>query len=419
MARRSLARPRAPLFPDYPQEEHDFRVARTRQLMKEAGLDAVVFSRNVNVFYMTGSRFVFVGRDAPSAGVPQTMAIVTADADIYCQRFGPFDSDDVAIDTTLSETFELLDSERELSSILSDYGISAGKRVGIEWGPDAWSGISPLLFAELREHLENGLRIELVDSGTLVRSLTAIKSPFEIERMSSAVEATSRAMNRLYDEIALGMQATDVSRLVSRFMLEEGGETVHHAQVMIESGTSQLRSCNAVRRPLEPGYVHLDLGCEIGRYGADIHRGLFLGRQPTQAEEAVYTVRKGVNELLESLIRPGVSVDSVVHAAAAYVEENDMQISKRGGEPVTGHSIGMENYIGPNLVTKSAQPALIGKDAGDDLLFQKGMMFTLECTVSPKNETWPLFNIEDDVVVTEAGVSNMSADVTRDLIVRA
>jgi Xaa-Pro aminopeptidase len=419
MARRSLTRPRAPLFPDHPQEEHDLRVSRTRQLMQEAGLDAVVFSRNVNAFYMTGSRFVFVGRDAPSAGVPQTMAIVTADADIYCQRFGPFDSDDVPIDTTLSASFELLDSERELPNILSDYGIAKGAKVGIEWGPDAWTGISPLLFGELQGLLEDKMGIELVDSGTLVRSLTAIKSPFEIQRMSAAVEATSRAMNRLYDEITLGMLATDVSRLVSRLMLEEGGETVHHSQVMIESGGSQLRSCNAVQRPLEPGYVHLDLGCEIGRYGADIHRGLFLGRQPTSEETAVYTVRKGVNDLLETLIRPGVSIDSVVQSAADYVEENDMQMSRRGGEPVTGHSIGMENYIGPNLVTKSAQPALVGKEEGEDLLFQEGMMFTLECTVSLKDKSWPIFNIEDDVVVTETGVRNMSVDVTRDLIIRA
>lgn len=420
MARRPLSRPRAPLFPDHPQEEHDLRVAQTRGLMEKAGLDAIVFSRNVNVFYMTGSRFVFVGRDAPSAGIPQTTAIVTADADIYCQRFGAFDSDEVGIDTTLSGTFEHYDSEQELPNILSDYGISAGSRVGIEWGPDAWTGMSPMLFMELKKHLETDLQIELVDSGPLIRSLTAIKSPFEIDRMSMAVGATSRAMNRLHDELVLGMKATDVARLVSRFMLEEGGETVSHAQVMVESGDSHLLSCDPVARPLEPGYVHLDLGCRVGRYGADIHRGVFIGREPTDTEEAVYTVRKGVNDLLDSLIRPGVSIDSVVRSAADYVEGSGMQISRRNGEPMTGHSIGMENYLGPNLVTKGAQPSMIGKDEGEDLLFQEGMMLTLECMVSLKDEKWPIFNVEDDVVVTATGVRNMSADVvTRELVVRA
>ncbi len=95
MSRMTLARPRAPLFPDHPVSEHELRVSRARELMEIEGLDAVIFARNVNVYYMTGSRFVFVGFDQPMALAPQTTAILTKDADIYCQRFGPFDSDDV------------------------------------------------------------------------------------------------------------------------------------------------------------------------------------------------------------------------------------------------------------------------------------------------------------------------------------
>jgi len=419
MSAKTIERPRAPLFPDHPQEEHDRRVARTRSLMAEEGLNAVIFARNVNVYYMTGSRFVFVGFDSPFAMVPQTTSIITADADIYCQRFGPFDSDDVSIDTTLSESIELYDSELELPRILSDYGIEQGARIGIEWGTGMCTGINPLLFLELRDKLEQDLGVELVDSNPLVRTLMSVKSPLEIERMSTAVGAAARAMNRLYDKVELGMQAREVARIVSQLMIEEGAEFPNHAQVMSEGdGSQELKSCDPVDQPLAAGWVHLDFGCKVRRYASDINRGLFLGREPTQREREIYDVRRGVNDLLDTLIKPGVSIESVVVAAKDYVESKGLEFSMMGGQPFCGHSIGVENYIGPNLVPFAAQPRLIG--AGDDLVFEPGMMFTFECTVTPPGgEKAPFFNVEDDVVVTEDGVRNMSAEVSRDLVVKA
>jgi Xaa-Pro aminopeptidase len=418
MSTKTIERPRAPLFPDHPQEEHDLRVARTRSLMAEEGLSAVIFARNVNVYYMTGSRFVFVGFDAPLAGVPQTTSIITADADIYCQRFGPFDSDDVSIDTTLAKSIELYDSEFELPRILSNYGVEAGSRVGIEWGTGMCTGINPLLFMELKEKLEQDLGVELVDSNPLVRTLMAVKSPLEIERMSTAVGAAARAMNRLYEKVELGMKAREVASLVSRLMLEEGAEQANHAQVMSEGdGSQELKSCDPVDQPLAPGWVHLDFGCKVRRYASDINRGLFLGREPTARERELYDVRRGVNDLLDTLIKPGVSIESVVLAAQEYVESQGLEFSIMGGFPFTGHSIGVENYVGPNLVPNAAQPRLVGM--GDDIVFEPGMMFTFECTVTPPNgEKSPFFNVEDDVVVTEDGVRNMSAEVSRDLVVK-
>jgi Xaa-Pro aminopeptidase len=327
MSTRTLERPRAPLFPDHPKEEHDLRVARVRSLMAQEGLDAVIFARNVNVYYMTGSRFVFVGFDGPLAGVPQTTSIITADADIYGQRFGPFDSDDVPIDTTLSESFELYDSDLELPRILSKYGIGKGSRVGIEWGRGMCTGINPLVFLELQDKLENDLGVELVDSNPLVRTLMAVKSPLEIERMSAAVGAAARAMNRLYEKIELGMKAREVARIVSGLMLEEGAEQANHAQVMSEGdGSQELKSCDPVDQPLATGWVHLDFGCKVRRYASDINRGLFLGREPTAREREIYDIRRGVNDLLDTLIKPGVRIESVVLEAQKYVESKGMEL---------------------------------------------------------------------------------------------
>src|SRR5215216_362275 len=115
-------------------EEHRWRLERTRRIMLDDGLDALVCLRNINVIYYTGSRFVFVNKDGPVVIAPQSAAVITQDDDIYCQRFGPFDVDTVPLHTAVSESIECYDTEFELVNILRDYGIRSGDRIGAEWG---------------------------------------------------------------------------------------------------------------------------------------------------------------------------------------------------------------------------------------------------------------------------------------------
>jgi Xaa-Pro aminopeptidase len=387
-------------------------------MMAADGLDALLIGRNVNVFYFTGSRFVFVGMDAPVALAPQTTAVITPDADIYCQRFGPFDTDEVGLHTTTSESLEYYDDEFELVNILRDYGVGRGARVGTEWGAGLCLGINPIKFMKLQQRLCDELGVELVDGTTTLWKIMAVKSPLEIERMRVAVGAAARAMTRIYEVIELGMSEVDVARLASRFMLEEGGDKVSHAQVMAEgeSGTS-LMSCDAVDRPIGRGWVHLDMGCKFRRYGSDINRGIFLGREPTADERRLYAVRVAVSELLDRSIKPGAAIDDVLGEMKAYVESQGCLVKEIGGVLFAGHHIGLEPYQHPNLVPTSAQPEFAGPDGL--ARFEPGMMYTYEMALElPGSTSTAFFNIEDNVVVTDSGVENMCGSLTRELQVK-
>ena len=417
MARKRVNRTAPALYPEHPLSEHQWRLDRARGFMQEDGLDALLLARNVNVFYMTGSRFVFVGKDAPMAIVPQSTAIVTQEADIYGQRFGPFDSDEVGLHTTVSEMMELYDDEFELVNILRDYGIGRGDRIGTEWGPGLCLGINPLKFLTLKERIETELGAEVVDATPTIWKMMAVKSELEIERMRTAVGAAARAMDRIYAQIEIGMNELEVSHRVSQFMLEEGGEKVSHAQVMAEGDAGiKLLSADAVDRPIDTGWVHLDIGCKVGRYGSDINRGIFLGREPTADEIQLYECRKGVNELLDRMIKPGVSMDDVVMAMKDYVESQGCELQKNRGHYFGGHSLGLEPYQHPNLMPSEMQPEF--QNEGGEVLFEQGMMFTYEMPMRlPGSEA--VFNIEDNVVVTETGVENMNADLSREMRIKA
>lgn len=419
MARRSLERKEPPLYAEHPPAEHEWRVQRARRIMKEDGLDALLLARNVNVFYMTGSRFVFVGKEAPVALSPQSVAIVTQQADIYCQRFGPFDSDEVPLHTALSQDLELYTDELELVNILRGYGIGKGHRIGTEWGAGLCLGINPIKFLTLMRRLEEELGAEIVDATTTIWKMTAVKSALEIERMRVAVAAAARAMQRICDTVAIGMNEVDVARKISTFMLEEGADVATHAQIMAEGPRDlHFRSSSALDRPLGKGWVLFDIGCKYKRYGSDISRGVFLGRKPTQDELKLYECRRGINELLDRSIRPGVSVDSVLARMQEYVQREGCVLREMGGAPFAGHGIGLESYQRPNLVPARAQPEF--QNQHGEVLFEPGMMFTYEMVVElPDSPVTTFFNTEDDVVVTKDGVENMTAMLSRDLLVRA
>jgi Xaa-Pro aminopeptidase len=383
--------------------------------MQRDGIDVLLLGRNSNVFYVTGTRFVFVRTDAPRGLAPQSTAILTQDELIYCQRFGPFDTDEVAIDTTWADSFELYDGEDRLPAILSDHGLKKGNRVGTEWGSGLCVGINPIKFQALVAQIESDSGAQVIDGTATLKRAMAVKSTCEIERMKVAAAAAARGMQKTFEFVESGMNALDLSRKARIFMLEAGADTVTHSQVLIEDGSPRLGSCDAVDRPIGKGYFHMDIGCTYKRYGSDIHRGIFLGRQPTSAERRLYDCRVGVSELMDKLIAPGVIIDDLLDQVDHFVSERGCEVPKKSGHIFAGHSIGLETYQGPSLAPSISQPEFQDKDGKFRL--EAGMMFTYEIPIRLLGLE-AFFNIEDDVVVTAHGVENMNSMLSREIHVK-
>ena len=387
-----------------------------RRMMREDHLDAIVLSRNVNVFYATGSRFVFIDRDGPNALTPQSCAVVTHETDVYCQRFGPFDTDEVAQHTTWSPHLELYTDELELVLILKDFGVGHGARVGIEWGPKLCTGINPIKYEALRQRVARELGAEFADSTTTICKVMAVKSAVEIERMKVSVAAASRATSRILKVVELGMKEVDIARTLRRFMLEEGADGASNAQVMgLDASGRRFGSCTALDRPVEPGWVAFDVGASYRRYHSDVNRGIFLGREPTPAERKAFACRVGANEVLDRTIKPGVSLDAALAAMKSYIEAQGGLVLEHDGLITGGHSLGLESYQRPNFAPSSSQPEF--QNTNGEVVFEPGMMFTYEMPMRMPGST-TVFNVEDDVVVTDTGVENMSAMLDRDLHVK-
>ena len=404
------------MYPEHPASEHKRRIDRARRIMKEMNLDALMLARNVNVFYTTGTRFVFVLKEGPSTIAPQSATIITGDDVVYTGRFGPFDTDAVGLDTSWADALEYVDNEIELADILKKYGAKRGDRIGTEWGPGAPSlGINPLTFEALRKRVADELGAQFVDATSAIWKMRSVKSNLEIERMRKAVVASARAMERIFDIIEIDMNELDLARKASMFMLEEGADAISHNQVMARGQGPPLGSCAALDRKIEKGYVSLDIGASYRRYRSDIHRGVMLGRQPTDDERKLWACRAGINEVLEKAIKPGVSMDEVLMKADQYARECGCEMQKVQGVLFGGHGIGLESIEKPMMMPSSLQPEFQTKQG--KVPFEKGMTFTFEPYVTLPGSV-ARFNVEDDVVVADTGCENMNSMLNRELRVK-
>jgi Xaa-Pro aminopeptidase len=157
------------------------------------------------------------------------------------------------------------------------------------------------------------------------------------------------------------------------------------------------------------------MGATYRRYRSDINRGIFLGREPTAAERAAYACRVGANEVLDRTIKPGVSFDDALAALQRYVEAQGFVLLENHGTISGGHGLGLESYQRPNLTPSSSMPEF--QNAQGKVLFEPGMMFTYEMPIGDHGAD-VFFNIEDDVVVADTGVENMSGMLDRGIRVK-
>lgn len=393
-----------PLYPEYPREEFEWRAERTRRLMEEDDLDALMLTQNLHVYYSTGMQSVSVCR--PDHPYPQPTVIITQD-DVVLVRRGRPEADSIGVDTSWVENLEYIGDETDLAAVLKAYGVGRGYRIGTELGPGMRNGLTPFNLGIVRQRVWDEMSAQIVDGSTTIWKMRAVKSKLEVDRMRRSVAATARAMDQCLDIAEEGMNQLDLARKAAVFMLEEGATMVDNMQVY----DPPFSGCMALDREIEAGYIGLDLSAIYKYYISDLYRLALLGREPTEEERKLYDCRAGVNEVLEEAIRPGVSTDEVVAEMKAYVEERGCVVGEGAG-----HGIGLEAHEQPGLYPAALQPEFRNEEG--EIIIEEGMMFALEPSIRLPGLRWG-FNCEDNVVVTGSGCENMTSMLSRELRVKS
>jgi len=316
-----------------PRIDHAARRDRLRSLLPEAGCEAMLITRPVDVRYLTG----FAGSNGT--------VLLGADP-----------ADDLLItDARYRERLAQLDVPRVELTLRPEVVV-------------ATLGAVPLAVDAEHVTLAAVHRIQgareghaVVPTSGLIAGLRAAKDAAEISRLHHACAITADVLGEILDSgIAPGRTERSLARDIEAAFLARGADGVAFATIVASGTHGASPHHEPTDRPVVDGeLVTIDCGAEVDGYHADMTRTLPVGRAQAVAGRLaeIHAVVEAANAAGRAAAGAHVPVADVDRAARAVVAEAGY------GEAFvhpTGHGIGLEIHEAPLVTERSAASLEIG-----------------------------------------------------------
>jgi len=244
----------------------------------------------------------------------------------------------------------------------------------------------------------------VVDARDELKKLRAIKSDTEIEKMRQSINVTVEAFKQAKGSIGKVRYEYELEAEFSYFFRRNNA---HHAYEPIVAGGKNSLALHYIdnTQPLpENGLVLIDIGARSNGYNADITRTYAVG-MPTEREVAVHAAVENAHHKIIGLIKPGVSFEEYQKSSDEIMKQalkdlgllesfNDKETYRKYFPHAVSHGLGLD----------------VHESLGGNKEFKAGMILTVEPGIYILEEGIGV-RIEDDILVTEAGNENLSADL--------
>jgi len=355
--------------------------------MAERELDALIVSSMPNVLYLTN----FTGSTA--------LAVVTADAVWFL-------TDSRYVDE-VTATGEMPDACPGLELVKVDGSYDATLVARLEMMSSAHVGfesqhVSVERFDSWQRALSKAARgVTLTPTRLLVERARARKDQHELRVLREAATRLSRVATDVLADVQRGRAERDLALAIDWRIRSAGFERLAFDTIVASGPNSGLPHARPGERILREGdLVVLDFGGVYASYCVDLTRTVSIGSASARAKEVYAAVLEAHDRAVAS-VRVGQSRFGVDAAARDALGEAGLAEAFGHG---TGHGLGLEVHEDPRIARR--HPDI---DAGDEAL-EAGMVFTIE--PGAYFPGWGGVRIEDDVVVTEAGVEVLTSVTT-------
>ena len=357
-------------------DERRGRIERTRRLMAEHRLDALVLSSGTSLVYFTNMRWSGLERlfacVIPVKGEPFFVCPAFEEDRAREQvALGPFTG------TADVRTWHEHESPYErLAQGLKDRGIATG-RIGIE---------ETMKFVFSDGIAQAAPAVRTVSGTPVTAGCRGVKDAHELDLMQLASTVTLKAYEAAWKALAEGMTQNDFARLVS----------AAHARLGFEGGAgvqvgeySALPHGSIQPQTIREGTILLiDGGCSVEGYASDISRTFVLGR-PSDKMKRLFEVERRAQDAALAAARPGVACEAVDAAARKVIVDAGFGPDYKYFTHRVGHGLGMDIHEWPYLVR------------GNTLPLAPGMTFSDEPGIYIRGEFG--VRLEDDMYITADG----------------
>ena len=361
------------------QKEYAERRERLSALLEERGLDAIFLHPSSDLEYLTG-----LERDLPSFGHISYAHGWVAGAFLAPGREPLFVLPRMVVafhlDGKPPPGAVVVHEDADGRVLFAEAARSLGAPRRLAVGARAW--------AETAIELEHALPgVELAEGSTLVNELRRVKSPAELELMTTACAIARDAMDAVTPSVVAGVSMVSLVEEVEHALRVRGSRCPSFPTHIFTWGERRLDSGDASGlEALREGEVVLfDFGGVVEGYCSDFGRALPCGEPPDGYEKA----RRAMLEAQEAgreAARPGALAREVNAACRAPIEAAGLG---GGFRHRMGHGIGLDVHEHPFLSVE------------DDTRLEEGMTFTDEPSILVDGRFG--VRVEDVIAVTADG----------------
>jgi Xaa-Pro dipeptidase len=367
------------------------RVARAREAMKAAGLDALLVWKNENVRYLSGLRAqIIAGKSAVLNGcllLPEGPPILLASGG-EVQRANlvmPWIEEIYAVPIMEARGLVRGMVESTLKPLFERKGI-ASARIGLDE-----SGY--VLVQALQELMPS---VALADGDAAMHVARRIKLPEEIAMMEEAAAIAEAVTQSAIDAVRPGVRETDVVADAMHTLFRLGGEQAHVDTPFVASGEhmappNRIPSDKIIR---DGDLVFIDIGAGWSGYWGDMGRTVICGGHPSRRQQEVYTAVHESLMAATATMKAGNTNDDVARAVR--------EVAARHG--LAGNFISL--FIGHGVGIGSNEPPYIGEDlpGAETVTLEEGMTFAVEPLIwVPGVRGGAGVRLEDTILVTATG----------------
>jgi Xaa-Pro aminopeptidase len=279
------------------------------------------------------------------------------------------------------------------------------------------------LLNEVRTRVRTGIAApeEVVDVRAAVDAMRLVKDPHEIVLMRRACAISAGAHRRAMRAASPGAFEYQLEAELMHEFLREGAQSVAYSSI-VASGPNAcvLHYRENNRQMLDGDLLLIDAGCEFQGYASDITRTFPVNGRFSGPQKSVYELVLAAQLACVDAVKPGGSFHDYHHTAERVLAQGFIDLGLCTGtldgvlESGTykqfymhraGHWLGMDVH-----------DAGLYQQRGESMRLVPGMVLTVEpgAYIRPADNVPERFwnigvRIEDDVLVTDAGVDNLTS----------
>jgi Xaa-Pro aminopeptidase len=250
----------------------------------------------------------------------------------------------------------------------------------------------------------HGSAHQLVATEGIVERARARKDDYEIATLREAARRLSRVAEHVITDVRAGQTERELAMAIDQRIRLAGFSKPAFDTIVAAGPNAAIPHARPGERTLTEGdLVVLDFGGVYDSYCVDLTRTVSVGRAGARARD-VYAAVLEAHDLAIAAVAPGRSRFDIDAAARDALGARGLGEAFGHG---TGHGLGIEVHEDPRISRR--RPDVDPYDAP----VETGMVFTIEPGAYLPG--WGGVRIEDDVLVTDAGVEVLTG-VTTDLI---